>query len=83
MDTVRWLQESKLGKSTHVVIISEKSHMPRREAATPRTAAETMCVTGEVTLIDKRVAILMRKPKVPYPTGRLSSFIKTQEDNLP
>ena len=45
---------------------SEKTHTPRKEAATPRTADDTMCVMGEVTLMDKRLAIHMRKPIIPF-----------------
>ena len=44
---------------------SWKSHTPRSDAATPRTAEETMCVIGEVTLIESRLAMLMRKPNTP------------------
>jgi len=43
--------------------------MPRREAATPRTAEETICVMGEVTLIDKREAMDIRKPRMPFKQG--------------
>ena len=50
------------------MILSWKSHLPRREAATPRTAEETMCVMGEVTLIESRLAMLMRKPRTPCAT---------------
>lgn len=45
---------------------SWKSHTPSPEAATPRTADETMCVMGEVTLMDMRLATLIRKPNTPY-----------------
>lgn len=51
---------------TYVVITSWNSHMPRREAATPRTADETIWVMGEVTLIESKLAILIRKPKRPF-----------------
>ena len=44
---------------------SSKNQTPSTEAATPRTADETMCVIGEVTLMDMRLATLMRKPKAP------------------
>lgn len=56
---------------THVVMMSWKSHMPRRDAATPRTADETMCVIGEVTLMESRLAMLMRKPKTPCGEDRV------------
>jgi hypothetical protein len=46
-------------------MMSWKSHMPSRDAATPRTAEDTMCVIGEVTLMDSRLAMLMRKPMIP------------------
>ena len=45
---------------------SEKTHTPRKDAATPRTADDTICVMGDATLIDKRLAMLMRKPITPY-----------------
>lgn len=48
------------------MMISRNNHIPKSEAATPRTADETMCVMGDVTLIDRRLAILMRNPKTPY-----------------
>ena len=32
---------------------------------TPRAADETMCVTGEVTLMERKPAIQMRKPMTP------------------
>jgi hypothetical protein len=46
--------------------MSWKSHIPRRDAATPRTAEETMCVMGEVTLIERRLAMLIRNPSTPW-----------------
>lgn len=48
-----------------MVMISWKSQRPRREAATPRTAEETIWVMGEVTLIDRRLAILIKNPRTP------------------
>ena len=50
---------------TYVVMISWNSHIPRSDAATPRTAEETICVMGEVTLIESRLAMLMRNPNTP------------------
>lgn len=50
---------------TYVVIMSWNNHIPKNDAATPRTAEEIMCVMGDVTLIESRLAILMRKPKIP------------------
>lgn len=44
--------------------------MPRSEAATPRTAEDTICVIGEVTLIDSKLAMLIKKPKTPYTDRR-------------
>jgi hypothetical protein len=58
-------KERKRGGETHVVMMSWNSHMPSRDAATPRTAEDTMCVIGEVTLMDSRLAMLMRKPMIP------------------
>jgi len=71
IDDARPLEEplnvdsSKGGTGTYVVMISRNNHTPRREAATPRTAEEIMCVIGEVTLIERRLAMLMRKPNKP------------------
>jgi hypothetical protein len=45
--------------------------MPKSDAATPRTAEDTICVIGEVTLIERRLAMLMRKPKTPCQEGRI------------
>lgn len=52
--------------NTYARITSRKSHIPRRDAATPRTADEIICVIGEVTLIESRLARLIKKPRVPY-----------------
>ena len=51
---------------TYNVIMSWKSQTPRKEAATPLTAEETMCVIGDVTLTESRIAIPKRKPNAPY-----------------
>lgn len=50
---------------TYVVMISSKSQIARSEPATPRTAEETMCVIGDVTLMESRLAMLIRKPMMP------------------
>lgn len=49
----------------YVVMISWNSHAPSTEAATPRTADDTMCVIGEVTLMESKLAILIKKPTTP------------------
>jgi hypothetical protein len=46
-------------------MISWNSHIPKSDAATPRTAEDTMCVIGEVTLMDNKLAILIKKPIIP------------------
>jgi hypothetical protein len=51
---------------TDVVMISENSHIARRDDATPRTAEDTIWVIGDVTLIDNRLAILIRNPTTPW-----------------
>ena len=56
------------GDSTYVLMMSWKSQTPSIDAATPRTADETMCVIGEVTLMESRLAMLIRKPKTPCKT---------------
>lgn len=48
-----------------VVITSWNNHTPSTEPATPLTAEETMWVMGEVTLIDNKLAMLIKKPKTP------------------
>ena len=57
---------------TYNVIMSWKSQTPRKEAATPLTADETMCVIGDVTLMESRLAIPMRKPNAPYEDRHIS-----------
>lgn len=44
---------------------SLNTQTPRKDAATPRTADETMCVIGDVTLMERRLAILIKKPIIP------------------
>lgn len=51
---------------TYPVITSWNNHIPSTEAATPRTAEETMWVMGEVTLMERRLAMLIIKPRIPY-----------------
>lgn len=51
---------------TYVLMISLKSQTPSIDAATPRTADETMCVMGEVTFIESRLAMLIKKPNTPW-----------------
>jgi len=46
-------------------MISWKSQAPRIDAATPRTAEETMWVMGEVTLMESRLAMFIKKPRTP------------------
>ena len=50
---------------TYVLMMSLKSQTPSIDAATPRTADETMCVMGEVTLIESKLAMLIKKPNIP------------------
>lgn len=52
-------------ENTHPEMMSPNNHIPNREAATPLTAEDTMCVMGEVTLMDKRLARLIIKPSAP------------------
>lgn len=58
--------EERLG--TYELRTSLNSHAPRRAPATPRTALETMWVIGDVTLIERRLAILIKNPSTPYIT---------------
>ena len=50
---------------TNVVIISLNNFIANSDPATPRTADDTMCVMGEVTLIESKLAMLIRKPTTP------------------
>jgi hypothetical protein len=50
----------------YLVMTSWNNRIPRSDAATPRTAEETMWVIGEVTLIERRLAMLIKKPMAPY-----------------
>ena len=51
---------------THIVNMSPKIATPRADAATPRIADETMCVIGDVTFIERTLAIESRKPTLPW-----------------
>ncbi len=46
--------------------MSSKNQTPSTDAATPRTAEDTICVIGDVTLMDSRLAMLIKKPRTPY-----------------
>ena len=46
--------------------MSPKSATPRTEAAAPRIADEIMCVIGDVTFIERTLAIESRKPTLPW-----------------
>ena len=56
--------------NTYELRISSNNNTPRRAPATPRTALETMWVIGEVTLIERRLAILIKNPSMPYITHK-------------
>lgn len=64
------------------MMISPNIDIPKSEAATPRTADETMWVIGEVTLIERRLAMLMRKPVAPYQQYFVSSKMQNITDRL-
>lgn len=66
METVIRTSADDSSSWTYVVIMSWNSHIPKSDAATPRTAEEIIWVIGEVTLIDRRLAMLIRKPRTPY-----------------
>jgi len=55
--------------------MSANNQTPKLVCIAPLAAAETICVTGEVTLIDKNPAIQIRNPNSPYGT----SASKTEE----
>jgi hypothetical protein len=52
-------------ENTHPEMMSPNKHTPNMDAATPLTAEDTMCVMGEVTLMDNRLARLIMKPSAP------------------
>ena len=56
---------SRTEDNTHVVTTSLNNQTPSTDPATPRTAEDTMWVIGEVTLMDNRLAMLIKKPKTP------------------
>ena len=63
-------------------MMSWKIQTPRKDAATPRTADETMCVIGEVTLMESKEARLIRKPKVPCAVKVLVQSILTEYSRI-
>lgn len=50
---------------TNVVMVSLNNFIANRDPATPRTADDIMCVMGEVTLIESKLAMLIKKPMTP------------------
>jgi len=44
---------------------SPNSHTPKKDAATPRTAEDTICVIGDVTFMDNKLAMLIKNPTTP------------------
>lgn len=46
-------------------ITSLNRDLPNNDAATPRTAEEIMCVIGDVTLMESRLARLIKNPITP------------------
>ena len=59
------MEKAREERTAHVVTISPNNQTPNRLCATPRTAEETMWVIGEVTLMESKEAMDMRKPSVP------------------
>ena len=49
--------------------------MANNDPATPRTAEETMCVIGDVTLMESRLAMLIKNPMTPCGVNSLSANI--------
>lgn len=60
------MHELKIRLGTYTEMISLNNDQPRIDAATPRTADETICVMGEVTLMESKLAMLIKNPKTPY-----------------
>lgn len=54
-----------MDRSTHVVMMSENSQTPMMVWRTPRMAEDTMCDTGDVTLIDRNPAMQIMNPNTP------------------
>jgi hypothetical protein len=64
MDMMRELHQRLRGR-THRLRTSWKKYTPRAVCKTDLTAAENMCVTGEVTLMLSRPATQMANPVTP------------------
>ena len=65
-DGIFFLEKRKRGKPyTNVVIVSRNNFIANRDPTTPRTADDIMCVMGEVTLIESKLAMLIKKPMTP------------------
>ena len=59
-------KKRKRGKPcTNAVIISLNNFIANRDPATPRTAEDIICVMGEVTLMESKLAMLIKKPMTP------------------
>lgn len=50
---------------TNVVMMSLNNFIANRDPATPRTADDIICVMGEVTLMESKLAMLIKKPMIP------------------
>jgi hypothetical protein len=51
---------------TYRVSVSCKNQTPIQVWITPLAAADTICVTGEVTLMERKPAMHIKKPNTPY-----------------
>jgi hypothetical protein len=60
------------------VIASPKSHFPVKVCKTPLTVDEIIWLVGEVTLIDKNPAMLIKNPKVPCSSKLEFSYLTAQ-----
>jgi hypothetical protein len=53
------------GLGTYPVMRSPKNQTLSSVCTTPRAADDTICVTGDVTLMERKPAMQMRKPTTP------------------
>jgi hypothetical protein len=60
-----YVKQRRREEGKNLVMISWNNHIAKSDPATPRTADDTMCVIGDVTLIDNKLARLIMKPSRP------------------
>ena len=66
--------------TTYTEMISANIAQPRIDAATPRTADDTMCVMGEVILMESKLAMLIKNPKIPCTDRKMEMVLITETE---